>query len=302
MAHDHSHNHGTPNYNRAFAVGIALNVVFVIIEVVYGALSDSLALIADGGHNLSDVGSLLLAWGASVLAAKAATETRTYGLRKATIMASLASAILLMVVLGGITWEAIRRLVNPEPVAGLTVIVVAAVGVVINTVTALLFVKGQKHDLNLRGAFLHMAADAGVSLGVAIAGVLIMFTGWLWIDPVASFLIVAVIFIGTWGLLLDSLNYAMDAVPKHIDLPGIKKFLLGVDHVDRIHDLHVWALSTTDIALTVHLVVDDDTLDNDFLLKLQRHLHDHFGIEHSTIQVETSRCDVACMLDSHCCE
>jgi len=300
-SHGHSHSHGAPNYNRAFAFGIALNIVFVAIEAGYGALADSLALIADAGHNLSDVGSLLLAWGASVLATRAATETRTYGLRKATVMASLASAIILMVVLGGITWEAIRRMFGPEPVAGMTVIVVAAVGVVINTVTALLFVRGQKHDLNLRGAFLHMAADAGVSLGVALAGVLIMFTGWLWIDPVVSFLIVAVIFIGTWGLLLDSLNYAMDAVPKHIDLAGIKKFLLGFDHVDRIHDLHVWPLSTTEIALTVHIVVDDECLDNDFLLTLQRHLHDHFGIEHSTIQVETSRAENACLLDSHRC-
>lgn len=301
-SHSHSHGHGAPDYNRAFAVGVVLNVIFVVIEVVYGTIADSLALIADAGHNLSDVGSLLLAWGASVLATKAATEKRTYGLRKATVMASLASAILLMVVLGGITWEAIRRLLNPEPVAGLTVIVVAAVGVVINTVTALLFVKGQKHDLNLRGAFLHMAADAGVSLGVAVAGMLIMFTGWLWIDPVVSFVIVAVIFIGTWGLLRDSLNYAMDAVPKHIDLPGIKEFLLGFDHVERIHDLHIWPLSTTEIALTVHLVVDDDTLDNDFLLKLQRHMHDHFGIPHSTIQVETSRSENACLLDNHICD
>jgi len=300
--HNHSHGHGEPDYNRTFILGIALNIVFVIIEFSYGALADSLALIADAGHNLSDVGSLLLAWGASVLATKAATEKRTYGLRKATVMASLASAIILMVVLGGITWEAIRRLRNPEPVAGLTVIVVAAVGVVINTVTALLFVKGQKHDLNIRGAFLHMAADAGVSLGVVFAGGLIMFSGRLWIDPVVSFIIVAVIFIGTWGLLRDSLNYAMDAVPKHIDLPGIKKFFLGFDHVDRIHDLHIWPLSTNEIALTVHIVVDNESLDNDFLLKLQRHLHDHFGIEHSTIQVETSRSENACMLDGHVCE
>lgn len=301
-SHGHSHSHGAPDHNRAFAVGVVLNVIFVIIEVVYGTIADSLALIADAGHNLSDVGSLLLAWGASALATKAATEKRTYGLRKATIMASLASAIMLMVVLGGITWEAIRRLLNPEPVAGLTVMVVAVAGVVINTVTALLFVRGQKHDLNLRGAFLHMAADAGVSLGVAIAGILIIFTGRLWIDPVVSFVIVVVVFIGTWGLLRDSLNYAMDAVPAHIDIPGIKNFLLGFDHVNGIHDLHVWPLSTTEIALTVHIVVDDDSLDNDFLLKLQRHLHDHFGIEHSTIQVETSRSENVCMLDGHVCK
>ena len=214
-------------------------------------------------------------------------------------MASLANAILLIVVLGGITWEAILRLLNPEPVSGGIVIILAAVGVVINTVTALLFVKGQKHDLNIRGAFLHMAADAGVSLGVVLAGVLIMITGWLWIDPAVSFAIVAVIFIGTWGLLRDSMDYAMDAVPKHVDLSGINEYLLGLDHVNRIHDLHIWPLSTTEIALTVHLVVDADSLDNDFLSNIQQHLHDHFGIEHATIQVETSRFKTSCMLDEH---
>jgi len=298
----HNSNHGKQDYNRAFAFGIGLNIVFVIIEAVYGALADSLALIADAGHNLSDVGSLFLAWGAGVLANKAATEKRTYGLRKATVMASLASAIILMVVLGGITWEAILRMIHPEPVAGLTVIIVATVGIVINTVTALLFVKGQKHDLNIRGAFLHMAADAGVSLGVALGGLLIMFTGWLWVDPMLSFVIVAVIFIGTWSLFQDSLNYAMDAVPKHIDLAGIKRYLSALEHVDRIHDLHIWPLSTTEIALTVHIVVDDDSLDNQFLLELQRHLHDHFGIEHSTIQVETSQFENVCLLDGSCHE
>ncbi|MBU0680951.1 MAG: cation diffusion facilitator family transporter [Proteobacteria bacterium] len=299
MSHDHSHDIG--NYNQAFAIGIILNIVFVGIEVSYGIFADSLALIADAGHNLSDVASLVLAWGASVLATKAATDKRTYGFRKATVMASLASSILLLVVLGGITWEGIERFLHPNPVAGTTVIVVAAIGVVINTVTALLFVKGQKHDLNIRGAFLHMAADAGVSLGVVVAGILITIKGWLWIDPVVSLVIVVVVFVGTWGLLRDSLNYAMDAVPESIDILALKNYLMSFDHVNGIHDLHVWPLSTTAIALTVHIVVDDDSLDNIFLHNLQQHLHTQFGIEHSTIQIEKMTSDKDCMLDNHTC-
>jgi len=299
MSHDH--NHGTGNYNRSFAIGVVLNIVFVVIEASYGIFADSLALIADAGHNLSDVVSLLLAWSASVLAKKAATEKRTYGFRKATVMASLASAILLLVALGGITWEAVGRFFNPKPVEGMTVIVVATIGVVINTLTALLFVKGQKRDLNIRGAFLHMAADAAVSLGVVVAGIFIIFKGWLWIDPVVSFMIVAVVLVGTWGLLRDSINYAMDAVPDSIDIPAIRNYLMSIDHVNRIHDLHVWPLSTTEIALTVHVVIDKDSLDNKFLRNVQQHLHDHFGVVHSTIQVETSKGENDCMLDSQKC-
>lgn len=297
MSHDRSHKIG--NYNRSFAIGIILNVVFVAIEAGYGIFADSLALIADAGHNLSDVVSLLLAWGASALAKKAVTQTRTYGYRKATIMASLASAILLLIALGGITWEAIGRFSNPNPVEGMTVIVVASIGVVINTLTALLFVKGQKDDLNIKGAFLHMAADAGVSLGVVVAGLFIVGKGWLWIDPVVSLMIVAVVMVGTWGLLRDSINYAMDAVPDNIDILAIREYLMSIDHVNRIHDLHVWPLSTTETALTVHLVVNDNSLDNNFLRNLQQHLHDHFSIEHSTIQVESSMGDNDCMLDNH---
>ncbi len=295
------HNHAINNYNRSFAIGVILNIAFVAIEAVYGIFADSLALIADAGHNLSDVVSLLLAWGANALATRAATDKRTYGFRKATVMASLASAVLLLVALGGITSEAIGRIFTSEPVNGLTVIVVAAIGVIINTLTALLFFKGQKDDLNIRGAFLHMAADAGVSLGVVIAGIFIMAGGWLWIDPVVSLLIVAVIFVGTWGLLKDSINYAIDAVPRNVDIPGIRRYFESFDHVDRIHDLHVWPLSTTEIALTVHIVVKGSSLNNAFLLKLQKHLQDHFGIGHSTIQVETSMGKNGCMMDSlHC--
>ncbi len=294
-------NHGQPpiNYNRAFAVGVLLNIIFVAIEAGYGLYAGSLALIADAGHNASDVASLLLAWGANALATKAATERRTYGLGKATVLASLASAVILLLALGGIAWEAIGRFRAPQEVAGMTVIIVAAIGVVINTLTAMLFYKGQKHDLNIRGAFLHMAADAAVSLGVVIAGIIILSTHWYWIDPVVSLVIVAVVFVGTWSLLQDSLNYAVDAVPRDVDLAGIKKYLHSFDHVIRIHDLHVWPLSTTRIALTVHLVVDSDTLDNAFLTTLQRHLHDDFGIKHATIQIENATSDEICMLDDH---
>ncbi|MGA3084178.1 MAG: cation diffusion facilitator family transporter [Thermodesulfobacteriota bacterium] len=298
MSHDP--NHQISNYNRAFAIGVVLNVIFVAIEAGYGVASGSLALIADAGHNLSDVLSLLLAWGAGLLAAKAATEKRTYGFRKVTIIASLASAILLLVALGGITWEAIGRFFNPKPVDGMTVIAVAAIGVVINTITALLFVSGQKHDLNIRGAFLHMAADAGVSLGVVVAGIVIMATGWLVIDPLISLLIVAVILVGTWSLLRNSLNLAIDAVPEGIDMDGIKRYLTGLENVCQIHDLHVWPMSTTEVALSVHLIIGDDSLNDDFLSKLQQQLHDRFGIEHSTIQVERQD-DGLCMLNKNGC-
>jgi cobalt-zinc-cadmium efflux system protein len=301
VSHDHSHSHQVTNYNRAFAIGILLNGVFIAIEVGYGILADSLALIADAGHNISDVFILLLAWGASVLATTSTSDKRTYGFRKVTIMASLASAILLLVVLGGIAWEAIWRFQDPRPVQGMTVIIVAAIGVVINAVTAMLFFKDQKHDLNVRGAFLHMAADAAVSMSVVIAGIFILTKGWLWIDPVISLFIVAVIFYSTWGLLRDSINYTIDAVPRNIDIPEIRKYLMGLDQVERLHDLHVWPLSTSEVALTVHLVIDNDSLDNEFLVSIQNHLHDNFNIEHATIQVESARGENICLLDRASC-
>jgi len=296
----HDHNHQISNYNRAFAIGVFLNVIFVAIEAGYGVAAGSLALIADAGHNLSDVLSLLLAWGAGLLATKAATEKRTYGFRKVTIIASLASAILLLVALGGITWEAIGRFFNPKPVDGIVVIAVAAVGVVINTITALFFVSGQKHDLNIRTAFFHMAADAVVSLGVVVAGIIIMATGWLLIDPLISLLIVAVILVGTWSLLRISLNLAIDSVPEGIDMVGIKRYLTSLENVCQIHDLHVWPMSTTEVALSVHLIIVDDSLNDDFLCKLQQQLHDRFSIEHSTIQVERQE-DAPCMLNKNGC-
>lgn len=297
--HDH-HHHQVSNYNFAFAIGILLNTLFVVIETGYGIMAGSLALIADAGHNLSDVLGLLLAWGASLLATKSATEKRTYGFRKVTIMASLISSVFLLVALGGIAWESINRFFEPKPIEGTIVIAVAAIGVVINTATALLFMSGQKHDLNIRGAFLHMMADAGVSLGVVIAGAIIMFKGWLLIDPAISIFIVAIILIGTWSLLRDSMNLALDSVPDDIDIAGIKKYLTNLDNVSQIHDLHIWALSTTEVALSVHLNMVDDSLSKNFLPEIQQQLHDCFNIEHSTIQVERPS-DGFCMLDKHKC-
>ena len=284
MNHKHTHHH--KDYNKAFAIGVLLNVVFVIIEAFYGFVSGSLALLADAGHNLSDVLGLLLAWGASFLATKGATEKRTYGYRKITVIASVASAILLLVALGGIVWEAIERFNDPRPIASMTVIVVALIGVVINTITALLFVSDQHHDLNIRGAFLHMAADAGISLGVVIAGIIILQTNWFIIDPMISIVIVVIILIGTWGLLRDSFNLSIDAVPEKIDMPGIKQYLSSLDEVCSIHDLHVWAISTTVTALSVHLVVRSEHIDNNFLDEIQTHLKNHYSIEHTTIQLE----------------
>ncbi len=285
----HHHTHSTKNYNKAFAIGIALNVIFVVIEAVYGVLASSLALLADAGHNLSDVLGLLLAWGAFYFSAKPVSEKRTYGYRKITVIASVASAIILLLALGGIVWEAISRFNEPQPIAGMTVIIVALIGVVINTITALLFISEQKHDLNIRGAFLHMAADAGISLGVAIAGFIYLQTQWQVIDPIISLVIVAIILIGTWGLLRDSFNLSIDAVPENIDVQAIKHYLDKQELVLSFHDLHIWAISTTVTAMTVHLIVKTEQLDNQFLMTIQKKLHDDFSIEHTTIQVEYER-------------
>jgi len=299
MTHDHGPH--ASNSDRAFAIGVTLNLLFVLVETGFGTITGSLALIADAGHNFSDVIGLVLAWSASVLARKAATEKRTYGFRRATIMASFISAVLLLVALGAIAWEAVGRLLNPAPVKGSVVIIVAVIGVAINTITAALFLSGQKKDLNIRGAFLHMAADAGVSLGVVVAGIVIALKGWFWIDPAISLVIVAVILVGTWKLLKNSLNLTLDAVPEGVDIAGIKSYLAGLEHVVQIHDLHIWALSTTEVALTVHLMTTDESLDMDKLGALQRHLHDRFGIAHATIQVEKESVDGACLLDKPTC-
>lgn len=295
MSHDHSHE--IHNYNRAFAIGIALNVVFVVVEIFYGTIADSLALIADAGHNFSDVISLLLAWGAGYLATRSPTKNRTYGFRRVTILASLASAVLLLVALGGIIWEAFGRIMHPPVADGLTIIIVAGIGVVINSVTALLFISGQKHDLNIRGAYLHMAADAGISFGVVIAGLAIMYTGWLWLDPAISLAIVLVILVGTWHLLKESISLSIDAVPRGINISEIENYLTGLSQISEIHDLHVWALSTTETALTVHLVTTSEFIDSSLLQTIQQHLHDQFDIEHATIQIENAAHSNFCALN-----
>lgn len=288
MGHDH---HQPKDYNKAFAIGVILNLAFVVIEAGYGFVADSLALITDAGHNLSDVIGLLLAWGAAVLAGFKPTPRRTYGFRRVTILASLFSALLLLVALGAIFWEAVGRLSERHPVDSVTIIVVAGIGVVINTVTAMLFFSGQKHDLNIKGAFLHMAADAAISLGVVIAGIAIMATGFYWIDPLLGILIAVIILIGTLGLLRDSVNLAIDAVPVHIDPEEVKRYFLDLPGVAGLHDLHIWGMSTTEVALTVHLVVPDLDVEDAFLQKIFHDLHHDFGIGHLTLQVEKSAGD-----------
>ena len=296
MGHDHSHDHGAVDYGKSFAFGIGLNLVFVLVEAIYGVLSNSLALVADAGHNLSDVLGLALAWVASVLARRAPSSRRTYGLRGSTILASLANAVLLYVAVGAIAWEGVQRLRTASPVETETVVWVAFVGVLINTGTALLFMKGRKGDINIRGAFLHMAADALVSVGVIVSALFIGWTGMNWIDSIVSIAIALVIGIGTWGLLKESVNLALAAVPKGTDTGAITSYLGALSGVLDVHDLHVWGMSTTDVALTVHLVVSGETDRDDLLTNAERGLHDRFGIEHATIQVEDRRLADHCRL------
>jgi cobalt-zinc-cadmium efflux system protein len=297
MEHIHNHSHEIKNYNKAFGIGIALNLVYIIVEVVYGMLVNSMALIADAGHNFSDVLGLLLAWGGAHLAKTAVTKNRTYGLRKSTILAALFNAIILLIAVGAISIEAIRKISDPEPIGGTVMMIVAGVGVIVNTLTAMLFFKGKEKDLNIKGAFIHMAADAGISLGVVAAGLLINLTGFYLIDPIISLLIVIVITIGTWGLLKDSINLSMDAVPKNINPEEVEKYLSSLDGVKEVHDLHIWALSTTEVALTVHLVIPDEQKDDRFLGKLCKRLYDKFGIDHSTVQIEKNAQSANCAKD-----
>ena len=288
------HSHGASGYGRAFAIGVALNLGFVAVEFVYGRMAHSLALVADAGHNLSDVLGLLLAWGAAALAQRHPTPGRTYGMRRSSILAALVNAVVLLVAVGAIAWEAVRRFGEPGEVAGSTVIWVALVGIAVNTVTALLFMSGRKSDLNIRGAFLHMAADAGVSLGVVVSGFAIIATGRQWLDPVVSLVIVVVIVAGTWGLLRDSVNLALDAVPENIDEYEVERYLTDLPTCSEVHDLHIWGMSTTECALTAHLVMGRKVCDDAFLAQIARELHDRFGIEHSTLQVENGDPDYPC--------
>jgi cobalt-zinc-cadmium efflux system protein len=290
--HGHSHagghhHHAPANMGRAFAIGVVLNTGFVAAEVAAGLWTGSLALLADAGHNLSDVLSLLLAWGATVLARRAPAGRRTYGLRKGTILASLANAILLLVAVGAIVSEAVRRLGHPTPMDTDVVMLTAGLGVVINGATAMLFMRGSHDDLNVRGAFLHMAADAGVSLAV-VAGALVMaYSGLLWIDPALSLVIAAVIVLGTWSLLRDSADLAMDAAPRGIDVEAVRKYLAGLPGVEGVHDLHIWAMSTTETAMTAHILRPRNGDGDAFLHAACEGLELRFRIGHATLQVET---------------
>jgi cobalt-zinc-cadmium efflux system protein len=299
---DHHHHKHTLNYNRAFAIGVTLNVIFVLVEVFYGLVADSLALLTDAGHNLSDVLGLLLAWGAAALATKRPSTRRTYGYSRATILASLASGLLLLAAVGAIAWEAMGRFVDPVVPTGSTIMIVAGIGVVINTVTALMFFSGKDHDLNIRGAYLHMAADAAVSLGVLVSGAVIWKYGLAWVDPFISLVIAGVIFLSTWDLMRDSANLAVDAVPRNVDPDKVREFLRSRPGVTDIHDLHIWAMSTTDTALTAHIVMPEFPQEDSFLHSITEQLHDDFGIEHATIQIERGDSDTQCHQAQNCAD
>ncbi|MCT4647064.1 MAG: cation diffusion facilitator family transporter [Carboxylicivirga sp.] len=279
------HHHGSNNYNKSFALGIGLNVIFIAVELFYGFIANSSALIADAGHNASDVLGLIFAWFAIWLASKKPQKRYSYGFKKSTILISLLNAVLLFVAVFFIAWDAIGKFYNPEPVGGKQVMIVAGIGVIINTLTALLFIKGQKDDLNIKGAFLHMAADAAVSLGVVIGGLLIKQTGAQWIDPLMSLLIVLVILWGTWGLFIESINLALNAVPRNIDYKRVEQKLLGNKDVTELHDLHIWALSTNENALSVHLVANTNNTDA-LLIEVRKMLESEFHLHHTTIQIE----------------
>ncbi len=285
-AHDHAgHSHAPDNFGFAFAVGIALNIAFVAAELVFGYAANSLALISDAVHNFSDVIALMLAWAAGWLGRKQPTEQHTYGYRRASILAALVNAGLLLIAVGAIAVEAIDRIRQPAEVAGSTVVWVAALGIVVNGATALLFMRGRDGDLNIRGAYLHMAADAGVSVGVVVAALLIMLTGWLWIDPAISLCIAAVVLASGWGLARDSVNLALDGVPRGIELADVKEYLGALEGVTEVHDLHIWAMSTNETALTAHLVRPGGT-DDSFLHGVCEQLSHRFNIHHATLQIE----------------
>lgn len=300
--HSHADGHGVSpahvpkDFGAAFAIGIVLNLGFVVVEGVYGLLANSMALIADAGHNLGDVLGLVIAWIATVLARRAPSQNYTYGLRRATILAALVNAMLLLVAVGAITIEGVRRLSEPGEIASITVMVVATVGIVINGVTAWLFASGRKGDINVRGAYLHMVYDALVSLGVAAAGGLMFFSGWTWIDPLVSLAIAAIILVGTWNLLRDAVGMSLDAVPIGLKLDEVSTFLKAQSGVTAIHDLHIWSMSTTETVLTCHCLMPDGHPGDEFLAQLARELQERFKIDHATIQIEINE-DIACALE-----
>jgi len=286
MGHGHNHDHAPKNFGRAFAIGIALNLAFIILEVIYGRLSNSLALVADAVHNLSDVLGLGLAWGAMILGLRSPTSRRTYGFRRSSILAALINGAVLLIGVGAIAWEAISRLSDPEAVEETTVVWVAAVGILINGGTALLFMSGSKGDLNIRGAFIHLASDAAIALGVVVTGIAVIYSGWVWLDPAVSLVIVGLITWGTWGLLRDSVNLVLDKVPEGIDIDNVKAYLATLPTCSDVHDLHIWGMSTTEAALTAHVVLNRSVCDDALLAATAKDLHDKFGIEHTTLQVE----------------
>ena len=298
VPHSHGHTHGSASHGRSFAIGVALNLSFVVVEAVFGVIGHSLALLADAGHNLSDVLGLVMAWGASTLARRPPSGRFTYGLRSSSILAALTNAVFLLVVTGGIAWEAIERLLHPAPVASRIIIGVAAFGVLINTGTALLFIAGRKVDLNIRAAFLHMASDAVISLGVVVAGIVIFFMHWFWLDSAVSLLISMVIVIATWGLLRDSTRLALHGVPEGIDTDAVRAYLSALPDVVAVHDLHIWAMSTTETALTAHLVMPNGYPGDRLLNQIGNELSTRFQIEHPTLQVEMGDPGHPCALAS----
>lgn len=293
--HDHDHGHGFGHHHshtppadagRAFMLAIALNAAFVAIEFVYGFIANSTALMADAGHNLSDVLGLGLAWGAALLTKSAPTRRFTYGLRGSSILAALLNALLLMVACGAIAWEAVLRFAHPEPVAGTTVSIVAGVGVLVNGFSAWLFMSGSKDDINVRGAYLHMAADAALSLGVVVAGLVVMYTGWSWLDPAVSLVIVIIIVAGTWSLMKESVQMALAGVPANVDAGKVNAFLTAQPGVTGVHDVHIWAMSTTETALTAHLVMPGEYPGDATIDGIVARLREDFSIHHCTLQVE----------------
>lgn len=297
----HHHHHAKPDFGRAFVIGITLNALFIVAEIVYGLHANSLALLADAGHNASDVLGLMLAWGAMILARRQPSPRYTYGLQSSSILAALANAMLLLIAVGGIGLEALQRFSNPQPVAEATIVWVAALGVFINGATAMLFLRGSHSDLNIRGAFLHMAADAALSLGVVLAGLGMMKTGWLWLDPLVSLLIALFIIAASWGLLRDSVNLALQAVPRTIDVAKVKAMLTGQPGVQEVHDLHIWAMSTSETALSAHLLMPGGHPGDKFIWHIVRELEAAFQISHATLQIEMGDGGEECALshDTH---